>query len=312
MWKDFFFFPLSQRIGIIVVICLIVLCSIVNFCIPFFSSEDDFQTHPNEMAAFEAFKQSLVSLDSARHSKKFQTYSRSDRSVYEKSFRQPTSEVHLFAFNPNTLDSAGFVALGLKPYVISNILKYRRKGGQFRDSEAFGKVYGLTEEQFADLAPYIQIPKADALHLEEESKYATTVNPAPEIIVELNTADTTQLMQVKGIGRGYARSIVRFRQQAGGFTSVEQLREIYGMTTENYRRIAPHCTVDPAFIRKIKVNTASIERLRSHPYLNFYQAKQIYELRRKKGRLTSFQDIEKLSEMNDSVLVKIRPYLSFE
>ena len=65
-------------------------------------------------------------------------------------------------------------------------------------------MYGLTEEQFADLAPYIQIPKADALHLEEESKYATTVNPAPEIIVELNTADTTQLMQVKGIGRGYA------------------------------------------------------------------------------------------------------------
>jgi len=311
MWKDFFFFPLSQRIGIVVIICLIVLCSIVNLCIPFLS-EDDFQTHPDDIAAFETFKQSLVSLDSVRNSKKHQTYSRSDRYVYKKSFRQSASENHLFAFNPNTLDSAGFVALGLKPYVISNILKYRRRGGQFRDSEAFGKVYGLTEEQFADLAPYIQIPKADALHLEEESKHATTVNPAVEVVVELNTADTTQLMQVKGIGRGYARSIVRFRQQTGGFTSVEQLREIYGMTAENYQRIAPHCTVDPTFIRKIKINTASIEKLRSHPYLNFYQAKQIYELRRKKGRLTSFLDIEKLSEMNDSVLMKIRPYLSFE
>jgi DNA uptake protein ComE-like DNA-binding protein len=311
MWKDFFFFPLSQRIGIVVIICLIVLCSIVNFCIPFFS-EDDFQTHPDDIAAFETFKQSLVSLDSVRNRKKHQTYSRSDKSVYKKSFGQSASEVHLFAFDPNTLDSAGFVALGLKPYVISNILKYRRKGGQFRDSEAFGKVYGLTEEQFADLAPYIQIPKADALHLEEEPEYAATLKPTVKVVVELNTADTTQLMQVKGIGRGYARSIVRFRQQTGGFTSVEQLREIYGMTAENYRCIAPHCIVDPVSIRKIKVNTASIERLRSHPYLNFYQAKQIYELRRKKGRLTSFQDIEKLSEMNDSVLMKIRPYLSFE
>ena len=84
------------------------------------------------------------------------------------------------------------------------------------------------------------------------------------------------------------------------------------MTTENYQRIAPYCTVDPTFIRKIKVNTASIERLRSHPYLNFYQAKQIYELRRKKVKLTKIQDIEKLSEMNDSVLMKIGPYLSFE
>lgn len=312
MWKDFFFFPLSQRIGIVLIICLIVLCSIVNFCIPFFSSEDDFETDPDDIAVFETFKQSLVSLDSARHSKKIQTYPRSDKSVHEKSFRQSASEIHLFAFNPNTLDSAGFVALGLKPYVISNILKYRRKGGEFRDSEAFGKVYGLTEEQFADLESYIQIPKADTLQLEEEPKYAITLEPAVKVVVELNTADTTQLMQVRGIGRGYARSIVRFRQQTGGFTSIEQLREIYGMTTENYQSIAPYCTVDPASIRKIKVNTASVERLRAHPYLNFYQAKQIYELRRKKGKLTKIQDIEKLSEMNDSVLMKIGPYLSFE
>ena len=265
------------------------------------------------MAAFETFKQSLVSLDSIRESKKSNTYSRVDKSVLERSSQPLSPEVHLFPFNPNTLDSAGFISLGLKPYVVSNILKYRRKGGQFRDSEALRKIHGLTEKQFADIASYIQIPQANTSQLKKEFKYVSAMEePAAEVLVELNTADTTQLMQVKGIGKGYARAIVRFRQQTGGFTSTAQLREIYGMTDENYQRILPFCTVNPDVIQKIKINTASVDKLRSHPYLNFYQAKQIYELRRKKGKLANLQDIENLSELNDSVMMKIEPYLSFE
>lgn len=318
MWKDFFFFSVSQRIGIVVIVCLIVLCTIINFCIPYLSFDDDFQNDPADMAAFETFKQSLVSLDSIRESKKSNTYSRVDKSVLGRSTQQLSPEVHLFPFNPNTLDSAGFISLGLKPYVVSNILKYRRKGGQFRDSEALRKIHGLTEKQFADIASYIQIPKANTSQAntsqqKKESKCVSTMEePAVTILVELNTADTTQLMQVKGIGKGYARAIVRFRQQTGGFTSTAQLREIYGMTDENYQRILPFCTVNPDVIQKIKINTASVDKLRSHPYLNFYQAKQIYELRRKKGKLANLQDIENLSELNDSVLMKIEPYLSFE
>ena len=115
-----------------------------------------------------------------------------------------------------------------------------------------------------------------------------------------------------GIGRGYAKGIIRFRQLTGGFVNVDQLTEIYGMRQENFEKILPFCKVNAALIKKIKVNKASVERLKSHPYLNFYQSKAIYELRRKKGKLNNINELKILSEFSSESLTKIEPYLSFE
>jgi len=131
-------------------------------------------------------------------------------------------------------------------------------------------------------------------------------------MVELNSADTTQLMQVYGIGRGYAKGIVRFRQKTGGFVSVDQLSEVYGMRQENLERIRPFCKVNTDLVKKLNVNSASIERLKGHPYLNFYQSRAIYELRRKKGKLKNINDLKVLSEFSSESLSKIEPYLNFE
>ncbi|MFZ4583398.1 MAG: helix-hairpin-helix domain-containing protein, partial [Paludibacter sp.] len=124
--------------------------------------------------------------------------------------------------------------------------------------------------------------------------------------------DTTELMQVYGIGRGYAKAIVRFRQQTGGFVSVEQLRELFGMTDANFDKISPSCTVNMQLVRKIAVNTASVEKLNAHPYLNFYESKAIYEFRRRKGKLNAATQLSVLSEIKPETLRKISPYLSFE
>jgi len=133
-----------------------------------------------------------------------------------------------------------------------------------------------------------------------------------DLVVDLNSADTTLLMQVIGIGRGYARGIVRYRQQTGGFVSVDQLSEIYGMRPENLEKIRPFCKVNTELIHKIKVNVAGVERLKSHPYLNFYQSRAIYELRRRKGKLKNINELKVLPEFNAVSLEKIGPYLSFE
>jgi competence ComEA-like helix-hairpin-helix protein len=307
MWKDFFFFSGSQRAGIILLVFLIVISSIINFYLPRCSDDISFVADSADMSEFEDFKKSLVSLDSLREKQRFKSLERKFNSFFkEKNEEEPCM---LFPFDPNVLDSAGFVDLGLKPYVAANIIKYRVKGGRFRDKESFSRVYGVSEEKYRELEPYISIspdpPIADVTST--NSKKITTV-----AIVELNSADTAGLMQVKGIGKGYARSIIRFRLQTGGFTCVEQLREIYGMTPENFEKIKPFCTVNPTLVNQINVNTASVDKLRAHPYLNFYQARQIYELRRKKGKLTGLADLRDLSELNDSVLLKIKPYLKFE
>jgi DNA uptake protein ComE-like DNA-binding protein len=309
MWKDFFYFSKSQRIGIIVLIVLIVLALIANYTLKYFYpvTEKDGSAFLSQV---EMFKKSLVSRDSILGLERQRRYDEQ----YKKYYTYPTYKkdipFSLFTFDPNTADSASLVRLGVKPFIASNILKYRSKGGWFKITADFGKIYGLTPEKFKELEPYISIQekklkKTDSLFLKQKEL-------KKELIVELNSADTTLLMQVNGIGRGYAKGIIRFRQLAGGFVSVDQLSEIYGMRKENLERIRPFCKVNQDLVRKIKINVAGVERLKGHPYLNFYQSRAIYELRRRKGKLKSIADLYVLSEFNPESIAKIAPYLSFE
>lgn len=309
MWKDFFYFSKGQRTGIIVLILLILLAIAANYTLPLFFpvTEKDGSTFLSEV---DKFKKSLVSSDSIRQAgwqKKYAERQQQYQQNYKTYPSTKKSETYiLFKFDPNTIDSASFVRLGLKTFVASNILKYRTKGGWFKTPADFGKVYGILPDKFKELEPYISI------EVKKITKTETTQQKRTDIIVELNSADTTLLMQVKGIGRGYAKGIVRFRQQTGGFVSVNQLSEIYGMRPENLDKIRPFCKVNPDLVQKIKVNISTAERFKSHPYFNFYQAKALYELRRKKGKLKDINDLKELSEFTTESILKLKPYLSFD
>jgi len=312
MWKDFFYFSKGQRIGILVLIVLILLVLAANYTLPYF-----FPVTEKDGTAFlkeaEKFKKSLLSRDSLREAdwqQKYEERQRLYKEKYKNYYSSKTSEnkiaYTLSVFDPNTTDSAGFVRLGLKPYIASNIQKYKKKGGSFRTPTDFAKVYGVSAEKFKELESYIKIAEIKSV----KTEIGTTKRV--DIIVELNSADTTLLMQIKGIGRGYAKGIVRFRQITGGFVSVDQLSEVYGMRPDNLEKIRPYCKVNTDLIKKINVNIASVERLRAHPYLNFYKAKAIYELRRKKGKLRGLNDLTELSELSSSDLIRLKPYLSFD
>lgn len=312
MWKDFFYFSKGQRIGILVLIVLILLVLAANYTLPYF-----FPVTEKDGTAFlkeaEKFKKSLLSRDSLREAdwqQKYEERQRLYKEKYKNYYSSKTSEnkiaYTLSVFDPNTTDSAGFVRLGLKPHIASNIQKYKKKGGSFRTPTDFAKVYGVSAEKFKELESYIKIAEIKSV----KTEIGTTKRV--DIIVELNSADTTLLMQIKGIGRGYAKGIVRFRQITGGFVSVDQLSEVYGMRPDNLEKIRPYCKVNTDLIKKINVNIASVERLRAHPYLNFYKAKAIYELRRKKGKLRGLNDLTELSELSSSDLIRLKPYLSFD
>jgi len=309
MWKDFFYFSKSQRIGIIVLLGLILIFILFNLFMPvLFPPTKPLET--NFLNEVDSFKRSLVSRDSLRQAEWKAKYEKSYNEKYKNNFQNKIENTVLFRFNPNTTDSASFVKLGLSPKVASNILKYRNKGGYFKTKESFSKVYGISATKFKQLESFIVIEEKSV------AKKDTIISVKPEIkadvYVELNSADTTELMKVKGIGRGYARSIVRFRKSLGGYISVEQLKEIYGMTPENYIYFQKYCTVNKELIQKINVNIASAERLNAHPYLDFYQSKAIYELRRNKGKLKSVTDFKNITEFNAEKIAKIQPYLSFE
>jgi len=314
MWKDFFYFSKGQRIGIIVLLSLILLALVANYSMVYFFPPEVEKDNTAFLKETEQFKKSLVSRDSLRNAEWKAQYEERQREYEEKYKAFPkfkkAEPYTLFSFDPNAVDSAVFVRLGLKPFIASNILKYRKAGGWFKTKEEFGKVYGILPEKFKELEPYISIhdkklTKADSLILKRKEQ-------KKDIIVELNSADTTTLMQLRGIGHGFAKGIVRFRQQTGGFVSVDQLSEVFGMQPENLEKIKPFCRVNTELVQKIKVNIASVEKLKGHPYIGFYRAKALYELRRKKGKLKDMNELKVLDDFTADDLIRLKPYLSFE
>lgn len=229
---------------------------------------------------------------------------------------QAINSYSLFEFDPNTIDSLSLLKLGLKPYVVKNILNYRRKGGRFYTSKDFRKIYGITDNVFIRLEPYIAILQKESKENNFNKKEIDTLEKTIksqnqyDIIVELNSADTTELKKLQGVGSYFAKQIVLYRKKLGGYYSISQLLEIKNFSEERLDKISDNLSVDMSKIEPINVNWATVERLDKHPYLNFYQSKAIFEFR-KKGKLHSLEDIKKLDEFSDKDLDRLKPYLKF-
>lgn len=246
------------------------------------------------------------------------------------------SGARLFAFDPNTADSLTLLQLGLRPWQIKNMMKYRAKGGRYKQADDFRKLYGMTDSAFAALKPYIRIDSTawvarrdslrqlrferDSLRHVADSIWRDSIYTArrfhvkKDTIVELNSADTTDLLYIWGIGSYVAKTIVWYRQDLGGYTSPEQIREIPALKGlgVQFDTIIPHLTAERDSVARLRVNYIGVERLQRHPYLSFTQAKAIYELRRNKFYLKSIDDLRGLNCLTDEDIRRIEPYLSFE
>lgn len=129
--------------------------------------------------------------------------------------------------------------------------------------------------------------------------------------IELNTADTTALKMIPGIGTGYANRIVKYRNLLGGFTSINQLKEVWGMDDYLYEKITPYIVLQNRH-KKINVNNTGFEELKKHPYINYKQAKIIVDIRERKGNIESIDRLALLEEFSEKDIKRLTPYLSFD
>jgi DNA uptake protein ComE-like DNA-binding protein len=229
-----------------------------------------------------------------------------------------------FPFDPNTADSTQLLRLGLQPWQVRNIYKYRAKGGIYRQKEDFAKLYGLTVKQYRELEPYIRIssdyqPAAMLVGGARESRdsrdtresrdsslrYPVKIKENEHVV--LNTADTTQLRTVPGIGTYYAKEIVRHGQWLGGYVSVDQLDEIEGFPQESKK----YFVIQGASPKKLNVNKLDLQQLRKHPYINYYQAKTILDYRRLHGKITSLDDLRLSKDFPPEAIRRLEPYVEF-
>ena len=147
-----------------------------------------------------------------------------------------------------------------------------------------------------------------------DTSFYTIVPPAPTkqpLVVELNSADSLTLQLLHGIGPAYARRIVRYRERLGGFTSTRQLLEVYGFTPELLEHLLPYLSLDTMAIRRIDINHVELKQLAKHPYMEYYQARDIVRLRNSGVRFHSADDLRAVPSMADSTLKRILPYIDF-
>lgn len=225
---------------------------------------------------------------------------------------EPKAE--LFVFDPNTADSTTLLRLGLQPWQVRNIYKYRARGGVYRKPFDFARLYGLTVGQYRRLEPYIRIsadflpasslPEA-APRERDTLKYPVKITENERVV--LNTADTAQLRRVPGIGSGFARAIISYGARLGGYVDVEQLGEIDGFPEEAKRYFV---VSEPKTVR-INVNKMSVMHMRRHPYMTFHMAKAIDDYRRLHGPLRSLQDLRLHRDFTPEAIKRLEPYVEF-
>ena len=151
-------------------------------------------------------------------------------------------------------------------------------------------------------------------NFKHSTKTASRKSYKTDEVVELNSADTTRLKQLRGIGSGYAKMIVVYREKLGGFYKTEQLLEVYKFPDETYQKIKHQLSVDTTLIRKIQVNTATVKELKNHPYISYYQALSIVENRelQVEMRYNCLYDMVVDEDLKEEDILRVAPYFSFE
>lgn len=228
--------------------------------------------------------------------------------------------VKLFPFDPNTADSTQLLQLGLQRWQVRNIYRYRRAGGIYRRPQDFARLYGLTAGQYRQLQPYIRIsadyqpasnlyPSSSSHHLSstygDSLRYPVKIKAGEHIV--LNTADTAQLRRVPGIGVYFANEIVNHGRFLGGYVSTDQLDEIPGFPQEAKQFFVishpnPH---------RLNVNRLSLNELKRHPYINYYQAKAIVDYRRLHGHIENLSQLALLKDFPPEAIRRLEPYIEY-
>lgn len=245
---------------------------------------------------------------------------------------EQTAPVALHEFDPNTVDSLSLIGFGLAPKQVQTFLRYRRAGAVFRTPESIAKVYGLTAEDVSRLQPYVRIApeyaeRSKPVYYERETVRQKSAadgsargNGAEQKLnypekfdrltkVDPNTADTALLQRIPGVGTWISRNIVEQRKRLGGFHAVEQLLEVKYFSPE----LLEWFEVDTltAKIEKISINTASFQRLNSHPYIAYEQARDLLRYIRLYGRIADIDALRRTGIFAEDELMRLQPYLQF-
>ena len=311
--KDYFTFSKKERVAIAVLI-------IIGVAFYFFPKINFAKKPPIDSSAFEKdLAQLKVYVDSSRPTKRYAKNDDENFDYYEpkKYAFENSIKGELFSFDPNTLDAAGWKRLGMRDRTIQTIQKFVAKGYKFRKPEDIKKIYGLKPNEADRLLPFVQIASQTESISSATSSTAppyTTPTSTPRVatirVIEINSADTSAFISLPGIGSKLASRIVNFRDKLGGFATVNQLGETYGLPDSTFQKIKDKLQCNQNGIKKYDINTVDVNTLKTHPYIKWNIANAIINYRQQHGNYKTLEDLLKIDIINQESFNKISPYLS--
>jgi competence protein ComEA len=309
---EYLSFTRKERIAIIAVVLLLMIYPTLPTLYVLFNKP--------EPADNTAFEKELAGLhvqepdSSAAYFKRnyetgYPQYESSEKKYYDKTIRG-----ELFYFDPNTLSVDGWKKLGVREKTANTIQNYLSKGGRFYKPEDIGKIWGLHEDEVKRLLPYVRI----------EQKPATGFNKYPNVepgktyekpkytiaTVDINNADTSAFITLPGIGSKLAARIIAFREKLGGFYKIEQVAETYGLPDSTFQKIKAKLVINGSNVKKLNINTAPVDELKTHPYLRYNIANAIVQYRSQHGNFSAVSDLKKIMMITDDIYNKAAPYLT--
>ena len=216
-------------------------------------------------------------------------------------------DIQFFEFDPNNLSVDKWKHLGLSEKAINTIRKYLKKGGRFYKPEDIKKIYGLKIDWYKLAEPYIKIREIDATDIKTGAR--VIVNEKKAALIELNSADSLLLTDLRGIGPVLAGRILKYRNLLGGFVRKDQLLEVYGLAYETFENISQAVIIDTTGITRIDLNKAAYTKLIRHPYLDVYTVKGILNYRDIQGNIKDVNELKDNRIIPEENFSRIKPYI---
>lgn len=254
----------------------------------FFQKEEAFVINSEKIAEFE------------RTHKKFKKRNYSNYYSKKKKYKAPVSK-----FNPNNYSLSDWMNLGLSEKQSVVVLKFTERG--IYSEEDLKRIFVIPDVLFELIRDSVFYPERFQNSPNQESfkKQAKQIT-----LINLNTADTTEFMKIYGVGAFYAKQIIRYREKLGGFFKKEQLFEVWKMTTDAYDKIKDHVFISEKDVKRININSVTIEELKVHPYLKWNQANSIIKMRIQRNGFKNIEEIKESVLIDSETYEKLFPYLS--
>lgn len=300
--KFLFDLPLSQRKGIYL-LSVIILCLIIAPVV-----YKNFFYKP-KIYDFEPYRKEIESLIiQNKTTNKNQKSSIENLDLDNVDFSIAKSNIKPFNFNPNNLPAEEWLRMGFSKHQVRSIKNYESKGGRFFSKQDVKKMFVISDEEYKIIEPYILLPDSNI----SSPKTPNNQTVKKIEIVELNSADTTLIQTLPGIGAFWARRIVWHRDKLGGFINKSQLFEIKDFDSTKFSQIEKYIDINPYLVKKININTCNLEQLRRHPYVSNNVAISIINIRNQHGKFASVEAIMKSELIDEQLLKKLYPYLTTE